>query len=116
MNPVAYLLGVIPALALLLLIIQKLRKGLIKERLALWWIIGSFGALIFGLFPSLLNDVAKDFGVVVPINLAFFIALFLLFLVGIQQSSELSKLEEQTRTLAEHVALLETTIRNNNRE
>jgi hypothetical protein len=42
----------------------------------------------------------------VPANLLFFVASMLLLAVSVQHSSELGRLEERTRTLAEEVGLL----------
>ena len=41
-----------------------------------------------------------------PSNLLFFVASMLLLLVSVQHSSELGRLEERSRTLAEELALL----------
>jgi hypothetical protein len=46
-------------------------------------------------------------GVTVPANLLFFAASMLLLVVSVQHSSELGRLEERSRTLAEEVALLQ---------
>ena len=42
-----------------------------------------------------------------PINLVFFVSIAILFFVCLQHSSELTRLESKTRTLAERVAILE---------
>lgn len=54
-----------------------------------------------------LDQAAWLVGVEVPSNLAFFMSILVLFFVSVQHGSELTVLEEKTRTLAEHTALIE---------
>lgn len=68
-------------------------------------------ALVVGIFPRTLEWAADVAGVAVPLNLVFFVSVFILFLVCIQHSSELTELDEETRTLAEQSSLLELRIR-----
>lgn len=106
MTPVSQIIGIIAAVLTLLVVIEMVRRGNLKERHALWWIIAGVLALIIGIFPDLLDGIADLVGVEVPINLIFFVSIAVLFLVCIQSSSELTSLEEKTRTLAEESALL----------
>ena len=105
-----YLLGVLSALLTLGVVIEMLRRRRLRERHAVWWLIAGTLALVIGLFPATLDWAAKLIGVEVPLNLVFFVSLAVLFLVCIQHSSELTVLENQTRLLAETVALLEIRI------
>lgn len=106
MTTVSQIIGIIAAVLTLLVVIEMVRRGQLKERHALWWLLAGILALIIGIFPDLLNGVADAVGVEVPINLVFFVSIAVLFLVCIQSSSELTSLEEKTRILAEESALL----------
>ena len=106
MNPISQLVGIFTALLTLFVVIEMLRRRRLKERHAIWWLIAGIMALLISIFPQLLNGAAQTFGVEIPINLVFFISIAVLFLVCIQNSAELTELEEKTRTLAEEVALL----------
>ncbi|MDH6208273.1 DUF2304 domain-containing protein [Aurantimicrobium minutum] len=106
MTTVSQIIGIIAAVLTLLVVIEMVRRGQLKERHALWWLVAGILALIIGIFPDLLNGVADAVGVEVPINLVFFVSIAVLFLVCIQSSSELTSLEEKTRILAEESALL----------
>lgn len=106
MIPVSQIIGIIAAALTLILVIEMLRRGHLKERHALWWLIAGIFALVIGIFPGLLDSAADLVGVEVPINLVFFVSIAVLFLVCIQSSSELTSLEEKTRILAEESALL----------
>lgn len=106
-----YLLGIIGALLILVVAVELLRRGKLRERHTFWWLIAGSLSLIIALFPSILDSLAGLLGVDVPVNLLFFVAILVLFLVCIQQSTELTRFEERTRTLAERVALLENRLR-----
>lgn len=111
MTIVSYLLGIAAALTVLVTVFEMLRRGKLRERHTLWWIVAGVIGLFFGLFPRLLEMLASAVGVTLPINLVFFLGILVLFLVCIQQSAELTQSEERTRTLAEHTALLEDRVR-----
>lgn len=105
MTLTSYIFGIASATAALLVVIELLRRRLLRERHALWWLFAGTLALIVGIFPTTLEWAASIVGIEVPINLVFFVSIAILFLVALQSSSELTKLESKTRTLAEVVAL-----------
>jgi len=107
MSTTAYIFGIIVALVTLAVVVQMLRHRRLRERHAVWWLIGGVAALIVGLFPDLLEHAADVIGVEEPANLIFFVSIAMLVLVCIQLSSELTRQETQIRTLAEDVALLD---------
>jgi hypothetical protein len=105
MSITSYILSIAAALLTLAVVVEMLRRGRLRERHAIWWLLAGFLALIAGIFPGVLAWFAMLLGVTVPTNLIFFVSIAVLFLVCIQHSSELTKLEEKTRTLAEMSAL-----------
>ena len=111
MTVATYVLGIVAAAAILIVVIEMLRTHRLRERHAIWWVIAGVLALIIGIFPATLSWAAGLLGIQVPTNLVFFVSIAILFLVALQSSSELTKLESKTRTLAEQVALLELRIR-----
>jgi hypothetical protein len=106
-----YLLGIVAALFTLGLVIEMLRRRQLRERHAIWWLIAGLLALIIGVFPQVLVWAAGVIGVEIPTNLVFFVSILILFLVSIQHSSELTTLENRSRTLAEESALQDLRIR-----
>lgn len=106
MNVASYIFGIVTALAILGLVLELLRRGRLKERHALWWVIAGVLALIAAVFPATLEWFAGLVGVEVPLNLVLFTGIAILFIVSLQQSAELNRLEEKTRVLAEEVTLL----------
>lgn len=107
MNMLTYFIGPLLALTLLALVLTALLQKRLRERHALWWVIGALVALLLSVFPGLLESVSHSIGIAVPLNLVFILAFAVIFLVSLQHSSELTRLEEKVRTLAEHVAVLE---------
>jgi hypothetical protein len=106
MSVTSYILGIVAALLILVVVIEMLRRGRLRERHALWWILAGVLALILGIFPSTLDWMSGLLSIAVPTNLIFFVSIAILFLVCLQTSSELTTLEDKTRTLAEEVAIL----------
>lgn len=107
MTAAVYALGIVVPAIVLLLVIERLRRGQLRERHAIWWLAFGLLALLGGIFPSAVARIANLVGVVMPINLVFFLAISVAFLMFLQHSAELTQLEAKTRTLAEKVALLE---------
>ncbi|MDP1793493.1 MAG: DUF2304 domain-containing protein [Acidimicrobiales bacterium] len=98
--------SLVVAAAVVFWMIQLLRSHQLKEKYAVLWLGVGLGTLILGAFPVLLNEFADRVGVKDPPNLLLFAAAVLLLLVCVHLSWESSRLEEETRTLAEEVALL----------
>ena len=101
----ATILAIITSLVTLIFIIDLLRRGVLKEKYAVLWLIVAGTALILAVFPGLLRAVTDLLGVEIPANLLFFVTLVVLVLVSVQLSYELSRHEAQIRRLAEEVAL-----------
>lgn len=107
MSPTSYFFGIAAAVLVLAVVIELLRRGRLRERHAIWWLIAGVFAVVAGVFPATLEWAASLVGIGLPVNLVFFVSIALLFLVCLQHSAELTKLESKTRILAEKVALME---------
>lgn len=111
MTVTSYIFGIASAALILIVVIEMLRRGNLRERHAIWWLIAGTLALVAGVFPVTLAWAASLIGIEIPLNLVFFVSIALLFLVCLQHSSELTRLESKTRTLAERAAILELELR-----
>lgn len=107
MNPMTYAFGIAAALLALIAIVELMRRATLRERHAVWWLVGGILALVVAIFPQTLTWAAKLLGIAVPTNLVFFIAIGLLFLVSLQYGAELTRIEDKIRTLAEQTAFHE---------
>jgi hypothetical protein len=91
---------------LVLLVIGLLRTRRVREKYAGTWLLVATAVCVLGAFPSAVFWLADVLGVQTPVNLVFSASIAILLLVCIQLSVEISNLEEETRTIAEEVALL----------
>jgi hypothetical protein len=99
-------LGLAGSLTTLALLFEMLRRRQLREKYAVFWAIVALFTLVVAAFPPVLFRLSTLVGVAVPANLLFFVASMVLFVVSLQHSHELGRMEERTRTLAEEVALL----------
>lgn len=102
----ASVLGAISAILIFVFIIVLLRRGLLKEKYAVLWLLFAGATAVVALVPGALEWVSDLLGVEIPSNLIFFATITLLILVSIQMNYELSRHEARLRRLAEEVALL----------
>jgi hypothetical protein len=98
--------GVVLALVMLVIVTVLLLTRRLREKYAALWIIIGLGILILGLFPGLLLGLTSAFGVVLPANLIFAMAILLLLGVSLHLSWELSQAEDEIRRAAEELAIL----------
>jgi hypothetical protein len=105
-----YIFAMVLALATLLLLLWLLRARRLREKYAILWIGLAVGVCVLGAFPRFLFVIASFSGVETPVNVLFSGSIVVLLLVSVQLSSEVSNLEEETRTVAEAVALLQARV------
>lgn len=100
------IVGVVFALFILAMIAWMLLSHRLREKYAILWLVIGIAMLVLTVFPDLLTLLAQALGVQVPANLLFVGALALLVGVTLHQSWELSTAEDETRRVAEEVAIL----------
>lgn len=105
-NLAAFLL----ALAIVGLVAEMLRRKKLREKYAIWWLVVGLATLVLAAFPELLVTVAQIVGVQLPSNLLFILSILMLLGVCLHLSWEISVVEEETRVLAEEVAILRTQV------
>lgn len=96
------------ALAVIVMMVSfnMVRKGYIREKYALQWIVLGLVSTVLALFPNLLNWLADLLGIADPPNLLAFLGIWFLIGVVVHLTLETNKLEERVRALAEEIALL----------
>ncbi|HJQ45116.1 MAG TPA: DUF2304 domain-containing protein [Amycolatopsis sp.] len=102
----SYALGVVGSLLVLAGIFELLRRRQLSEKYAVLWLVVGVVILVLTIFPGLLTALAEATGVALPVNLLFFVAIIFLVCVALHLSWELSRVENETRRLAEDVAIL----------
>lgn len=94
------------SLAIVGAVFEMLRRKKLREKYAALWLVVGVGTLVLAAFPDLLTIVAQIVGVQLPSNLLFIISILLLLGVSLHLSWEISVVEDETRALAEEVAIL----------
>lgn len=94
------------ALAIVGLVVEMLRRKKLREKYAIWWLVVGISTLVLAAFPQLLDLVARTVGVQLPSNLLFILSILMLLGVSLHLSWEISVVEDETRALAEEVAIL----------
>ena len=97
-------------LILLLGILELLRRRQLREKYGMLWIGVALAIVPLSIFPSLTDRVAGFVGVASGVSLVLFAAILFLLLVCLHLSWEVSQLEEETRMLAEEIALIKIKI------
>jgi len=98
------------SILMVIVVLVMLRNGRLREKYAILWLVIGGLTIILGLFPHLLNWAASLVGIVVPSNLLFALSILLLVGVSLHVSRELTILEDETRILAEEVAILRCSV------
>ena len=101
-----YLVAALAAVATVVVMVEMLRRRQLQEKYAVLWLALGVGLLLMALFPSLLVTVGRRLGFVAPSNLLFLVAGLVLLLISMHLSWEVSRLEDETRVLAEEIALI----------
>ncbi|MBC3843845.1 DUF2304 domain-containing protein [Streptacidiphilus sp. 4-A2] len=87
-------------------ILELLRRQQLREKYAAIWLAIGVVVAPLGFFPGILNSTAHHLGIASGVSLVLFAGFLLVLLVCLHLSWEASRLEAETRTLAEEVALL----------
>ncbi|GAA3289139.1 DUF2304 domain-containing protein [Dactylosporangium vinaceum] len=94
------------ALAVLAFMVELLRRRQLQEKYAILWLLVSIVMLPLAFFPFITDKTARLLGIASGVSLVLFLGIVFLLLVTVHLSWEVSRLEEETRTLAEDLALL----------
>ncbi len=101
-----HIVGLLGAVAILTGMFELLRRGQLREKYAVLWLLEGIATAVFAIFPGLINYIARPLHVADPPNLLLFAANIVLVLVTVHLSWESSRMEDRSRALAEEVALL----------
>ncbi|MDT7728773.1 MAG: hypothetical protein QOI21_5349 [Actinomycetota bacterium] len=106
MSVSTYLVAILGSLLILIGIVELLRRRQLSEKYAVLWLVTGLVMLVLTVFPGLLTGLSNLVGIQVPTNLLFFVSIVFTIGVSLHQSWELSRLEDETRKLAEDLAIL----------
>jgi hypothetical protein len=109
------LVSILGAGGLLLCVLELVRRRRLLERYALLWLLS--GAVILGLavWGGLLQSVSDLVGIAYPPSTLFVIAFVFVLVLLLHFSIAVSRLTDQTKVLAQRLALLEEEVRSTRR-
>ena len=105
------LFALLVSIAFVLAIFQLVRRKKLKEQYSLMWFLIAAVIMLLAVWEPLLSDVARALGVSVPSNALFLLALLFLFGLALHFSMLVSRLTDQTKFLAQKLALMERDMR-----
>jgi hypothetical protein len=97
--------------ALLLLVLELVRRRRFLERYAIIWLLSAVVLLGLAIWKGLLTEVASAIGIIYPPNALFVIAFGFVLVLLLHFSLAVSRLSDQTKVLAQRLALLEKRMR-----
>jgi hypothetical protein len=89
------------------LVFEMVRRRYLRERYAILWLGAALVLIILAAWTQLLSSVSKAVGIATPSNAFFVIAFAFLLLLLLHFSAVVSRLADETRVLAQRLALLE---------
>jgi hypothetical protein len=101
------IVAILGALALLLTVLEMVRRRRLLERYALLWLFSALVILGLAIWRGALERVASAVGIYSPPNALFFIALAFILLLLLHFSAAVSRLADQSKVLAQRHAILE---------
>jgi hypothetical protein len=100
------LVSIIAAGALLGVVLEAMRRRRLLERYALLWLFSAITLLVLAVWRDLLELLARTFGIASPPNALFFVAFAFVLLLLLHFSLTVSRLSDQSKLLAQRLALL----------
>jgi hypothetical protein len=101
-----HIVALVGGLIALSVMAELLRRGQLKEKYAVLWLLVGAAMLVLAIWPQLVDTVAKAVGVKSGANLLLFVGVLVLTLVCVHLSWEVSRLEDRSRALAEEIGVL----------
>jgi hypothetical protein len=107
MEPLIQIVAIVASAGLLLLILELVRRRRLLERYALLWLFSALALLSLAIWSGLLEEIASVIGIVYPPNALFVIAFGFVLVLLLHFSIAVSRLADQSKVLAQRVAMLE---------
>jgi hypothetical protein len=101
------LLAIVASAGLLVVVLELVRRRRFLERYAIVWLAAAFVLLALAIWKGLLSDLARAIGIAYPPNALFLVAFGFVLLLLLHFSLAVSRLSDQTKVLAQRLALLE---------
>jgi len=103
--PAGHVFVALVTAASLLFVVRLVRRHHLQSKFSLLWIVVVTAMAVFASFPGMLDRAATAVGIDYPPAAFLAVAVTFLFLIVVQFSWEISRLNDRTRILAEELAL-----------
>jgi hypothetical protein len=101
------LLAILASGLLLVVVLELVRRKAFLERYALLWLLSALVLLGLSIWQGFLKDLASVVGIAYPPNALFLVAFGFVLLLLLHFSLAVSRLSDQSKVLAQRLALLE---------
>jgi hypothetical protein len=101
------ILSIAVSAALLLVVLEMVRRKAFLERYALLWLLSALVMLGLSIWSGALESLAKLIGIAYPPNALFLVAFGFVLILLLHFSLAVSRLSDQTKILAQRLALVE---------
>jgi hypothetical protein len=101
------IVAIVVSAALLLVILELVRRRRFLERYAILWLLSALVMLGLAIWKGLLSTLASAIGIVYPPNALFVVAFGFVLILLLHFSLAVSRLSDQAKVLAQRLALLE---------
>jgi hypothetical protein len=105
------IVAIVAAVALLLVVLELVRRRRLMERYALLWMMSALVILGLSVWQDALNRLANAMGILSAPNALFLVAVGFILLLLLHFSAAMSRLSDQSKVLAQRQALLEQRVR-----
>jgi hypothetical protein len=99
--------------ALLLLVLELVRRKRLSERYAILWLVAATTLFILAVWKGLLTSLSHDVGIYYPPSALFAVAIGLILMILLHFSLAVSRLSDQNKILAQRLGLLQQEVREN---
>ncbi len=105
------LLAIAGSAFVMIVVIELIRQGRLKERYSLLWLLAGGILLVFSSSRTMLESMSRLLGIFYPPSFLFLLAFVFLLLITLHFSVVISGLSEKNKQLAQELALLRQEMR-----
>lgn len=102
----AHAITIITAVVLSVVVVELVRRRQLRDKYAALFLALAAGMILFAIAPSVLTGLAAVLSIVAVADALFFVGMLVLLVIVVHLTWEVSRLETETRLLAEEIALL----------
>lgn len=100
------ILSIVASVLVIILIVHLIRKRRLREEYSIMWLIGSGVLIVFSVWRDLLDIIANLVGIYYAPTVLVLVGILFGALIFLHLTVVISKQTEQTKTMAQEIALL----------